>query len=57
MDLTWRTEAEFLELGTSTAMKKILSLLRRPGDLKRKLDSKRVDSKQPAISSFFSPKS
>ncbi len=44
--ITWKSEEEFLKLGTSTAMKKILKLgLRQPlADKKRKLPASKVES-------------
>jgi len=43
--VNWKSEAEFLKLGTSTAMKKILKLALRqpPANNKRKLPASKVE--------------
>ncbi len=53
--ITWKSEEEFLKLGTSTAMKKILKLgLRQPlADKKRKLPASKVESCETKMFCFF----
>ncbi len=54
--ITWKSEEEFLKLGTSTAMKKILKLgLRQPvqADKKRKLPASKVERSDKNVSVFF----
>ena len=55
--LEYLSSSEFLEKGTSTAMKKVMKFLEnKPDQRKRKSEAATPDPKQRSISSFFKPK-